>query len=219
MKPLLIAASTFLFSLSAVFAGAPSDATKAYYATLKKKDYVAAAKTFDPAALKAFRDTLSFFNDLPDEEAGDTLSMFFGEGASKASVKKMSDAEFFASFLKGSLEEMEEATGTEPGEVQVVGELPEGEDVVHVVTRNKSGVGGLKIETMEVLSFKKTADGWKALLPGEMGGLAAQLKEGLGSGGAASGAVIGGAVGGMPDDETGDDEKKEEAPKAEEKKK
>jgi hypothetical protein len=49
-----------------------------------------------------------------------------------------------------------------------------------VVTRNKVGVGELKIESMEVMSFKKTADGWKALLNGEMTGVAAQLKAAFG---------------------------------------
>jgi hypothetical protein len=200
MKTLFLAASTFLFSIASVFAGPASEAAKAYYTTLKTKDYPAAAKHFDPAALKSFREMLSFFNELPDEEAADTLSMFFGEGATKDSVKKMSDSEFFAAFLKGLMQEAEEAGGVEFGDFQVLGEVPEGEDVIHVVTRNKVGVGELKIESMEVMSFKKAGDSWKAMLNGEMSGVAAQLK----------------AAFGKPPEDAGEEEKAEEGEKAEE---
>ena len=182
MKTLFLTLSTCLFSIASVFAGPPSDAAKAYYGTLKAKDYPAAAKHFDPAALKTFREMLSFFNELPDDEATEVLAAFFGEGANKESVKKMSDTEFFAAFLKGVMEQAEEAGGVEFGDFTVLGEVPEGEDVIHVVTRNKVGVGELKIESMEVMSFKKTGDGWKALLNGEMTGVAAQLKAAFGKG-------------------------------------
>ena len=180
MKTLFLAASTFLFSIASVFAGPPSDAAKTYYETLKAKDYPAAAKHFDPAALKSFREMLSFFDALPDEEAEEVLGAFFGEGSTKETVKKLNDTEFFAKFLKGVMEQAEEAGGVEFGDFKVLGEVPEGEDVIHVVTRNKVGVGELKIESMEVMSFKKTADGWKALLNGEMTGVAAQLKAAFG---------------------------------------
>ena len=200
MKTLFLAASTFFFSIASVFAGPASEAARAYYTTLKTKDYPAAAKHFDPAALKSFREMLSFFNELPDEEAADTLSMFFGEGATKDSVKKMSDSEFFAAFLKGLMQEAEEAGGVEFGDFQVLGEVPEGEDVIHVVTRNKVGVGELKIESMEVMSFKKAGDSWKAMLNGEMSGVAAQLK----------------AAFGKPPEDAGEEEKAEEGEKAEE---
>jgi hypothetical protein len=105
MKTLFLTLAASLFSIASVFAGPPSDAAKAYYGTLKAKDYPAAAKHFDPAALKTFREMLSFFNELPDDEATEVLAAFFGEGANKESVKKMSDTEFFAAFLKGVMEQ------------------------------------------------------------------------------------------------------------------
>lgn len=176
MKTLFLSFSALALSIASVFAGPPSDAAKTYYQTLKSKDYPAAAKQFDPAALKSFREMLAFFDALPEDEAAEVLSAFFGEGSTKESVKKLSDTDFFAKFLKGVMEQAEEAGGVEFGDFQVLGEVPEGEDVIHVVTRNKVGVGELKIESMEVMSFKKTADGWKALLNGELTGVAAQLK-------------------------------------------
>ena len=181
MRLLLLAFASFLFAVAPALAdNTPSEAAKAYYETMKAKDYNGAAKLFDPEALKSFRGMLDFLTDLPDEEGAEVLVAFFGEGATKESVKKLSDSEFFASFFKGVMAQAEEEGGVDFGEVKVLGEVPEGPDVVHVVTRSKMGVGDLKIESMEVISFKKTEAGWKALLNGEMTGMAGQLKASFG---------------------------------------
>jgi len=180
MRTLLFSALTFCFSTICALSDTASKAAADYYRTLKEKDYPAAAKMFDPAALKSFRGTMLFMTELDEDQRNEVLEVFFGHGATKESVEKMSDTEFFAGFFKGVMGQAEEIGGVDFGELQVLGEVPEGADVVHVVTRNKVGVGEIKVESLEVISFKKTEAGWKALLNGEMTGMAAQLKNSFG---------------------------------------
>ncbi|WP_035608483.1 hypothetical protein [Haloferula sp. BvORR071] len=181
MKLLLFAFSSLLLTLASGFAQTtPQEMTKAYYDAQKAKDFDALAKLFDPAELKAFRTKLDFLTDLPDEDGAAVITAFFGEEATKESVKKLDDLGFFATFLKSAAGAGEDAGGTMPDDVKVVGEVKEGEDRIHVVTRCKTGAGELQVESMEVMSFKKIGDAWKAQLSGAMAALPAQVRQSFG---------------------------------------
>src|SRR5690349_21432408 len=139
-----------------------SDAAVKYYATLKRKDYEAVAAMYLPAALADFRKMMSFVTEFPEDEQDGFYASFFGADASKDAVAKMSDAQFFAAFLSAQPNGLEAGTQEGPrlGNVRVVGEVAEGANVAHVVARNKGKVGGVDIESLQVLSFTKSNGSW-----------------------------------------------------------
>lgn len=66
-------------------------------------------------------------------------------------------------------------------ESEVVGGLPEGDSLVHVVTRSRISTGGLTVDNqMDVVTCKLYEDEYKILLSAELTGLAQGLKQGMG---------------------------------------
>ncbi len=65
-------------------------------------------------------------------------------------------------------------------ESEIIGGVPEGDTLVHVVTRNKTGGMGMEIVQMEVITVKKSPDGWRLMLSGRIKGLAQQLQRSFG---------------------------------------
>jgi hypothetical protein len=168
-----------LLSSSTSFAKTPSETATDYFNVLKQKDYNRAATFFDPAALREFRQMMSFVNEIPDEGQQEFFTTFFGPEANKESIGKLSDANFFASFLGATIGLAETAGGVNFGKMEILGEVMEGKDVAHVVTRNKVSVGEVELEAMEVVSFKRIGSKWKVLMSGKIKGVASQLKAAL----------------------------------------
>lgn len=145
----------------------------AYFDALRQKDYARAAAHFDPVALREFSETTSFVNELPPALQRDFLAAFFGPSATLASVAALSDAERFAAFLRVV---MESAPGVVFQGVTVIGEVPEGEDMRHVVTRSRLSANGVELDAVEVISFRRADGKWRVLMSGKMKGLAAQVR-------------------------------------------
>ena len=179
MKIVQFVIAILLLSSSITFAKTATDTAADYFNTLKQKDYNRAATFFDPAALDEFRQMMSFVNEIPGEGQVQFFTTFFGPGASRESIGKLSDTNFFASFLRATLAQAETVGGVNFGKMEILGEVMEGKDVAHVVTRNKVSVGEIDLEAMEVVSFKRIGNEWKALLSGKIKGVASQLKAAL----------------------------------------
>lgn len=173
----------FLFSWIALLergaAQTPSELAASYFEVLQREDYKTAASYFDEAMLKEFRGMMDFLKELPDNLSQDVYPQFFGEGQTKASVAALPDVEFFARFLGGIMAQAKAFGDVLLDKMEVLGEVPEGENVVHVLTRSRAKVGEMEIEGMEVISFHRVNGKWKALLSGKMKGMAAQLKTAL----------------------------------------
>ena len=157
-----------------------SDAAVKYIDALKRKDYEAVAAMYLPAALADFRKTMSFVTQFPEDEQDGFYASFFGPDADKESVAKLSDAQFFARFLAARGLEAGAQDGVAPGDAKVLGEVAEGANVAHVVTRSKGKVGEADIEQLQVLSFTKSNGAWRAMLSGELKAIPQQLRAALG---------------------------------------
>ena len=171
-----------LLCAQAAYSQTASDAAVKYFNKLKSKDYEAAAAMFFPPALAEFRKKMGFMSEIPDDEREGIYATFFGPDADKDTVAKLSDAQFFAAFLGSVIDQAEAQAQTEPQlrDVQVLGEVPEGPKVRHVVTRSKMKAGELEVESMEVVSFTNNNGVWQATLSGQMKGLPQQLRAALG---------------------------------------
>jgi len=81
------------------------------------------------------REMLSFLSDLPDEVAPQILARFFGSGTTKETFKTMSDKDFFSSFFKWVMTQANQLGGIQFKQVDILGTVPEGENLRHVLTR------------------------------------------------------------------------------------
>ncbi len=176
MKTIVTLLAGVLLLSSAVHAADPEALSKAYFTMLSQQQWDEIAKLYDPASLNEFREMMSFLVEVPDDAAPRVLGSFFGSGATKTSVKALSDEAFFARFLGGVM-----AQGARQGEldfrkIDVLGTVIESDMLQHVVIRTHIGVGDMDLEAMEVISFKKQGDRWGLLMQGKIKGLAQRIK-------------------------------------------
>jgi hypothetical protein len=179
MKIFRIAFAVLLLSSGLVYGATAPETTAAFYEQLRKGDFEAAAGYFDPPALTEFRQSLNIINDAPPVAQAQFRQAFFGEGATAESIAKLSDADFFSSFLRTALAQAKALGKANFDKIDILGEVMEGPDVAHVVVRNRVSVGEMEVEGMEVVSCKKRGDEWKLLVSTQMQGLANQLRAAL----------------------------------------
>lgn len=164
---------------SAAPAATPEELSRQYFQLLKGQRWSEIARLYDGSALADFRDMLSFLQELPDENASQALETFFGQGASRASVAALSDQEFFAGFFRGVMGQAARLGQLDFKRVDILGSVPEGTTVCHVVGRIHVGVGEITMESMEVISFRNNGDTWGILLQGKIKGMAQQIRKAL----------------------------------------
>ncbi len=172
--------SLFIFSYN-LFAQTPEEISKSYFELLQKNNWDEIAKLYDAQTLKEFRKMMSFLQDIDNNEACDQVrQVFFGPTVTKEAITKMTDQQFFFNLLQGIMKQAAQAGTLSFEKVDILGSIKEGEDVVHVVTRNYIGVGEMKMENMEVISYKKAGESWKILLSGKIKGMAQRIKKVIG---------------------------------------
>jgi len=181
MKIFRMTFAVLLLSSGLVYGATAPETTAAFYAQLQKGDFEAAAGYFDPPALTEFRQSLNIINDAPPAAQQQFREAFFGAGATAESIAKMSDRQFFASFLRSAITQAEALGRVNFDDLEILGEVMEGPDVAHVVTRNQVTVGDVEVEGMEVVSCKKRGEEWKLLVSTQMKGLANQIRSALAS--------------------------------------
>lgn len=166
-------------SVTCAYGQGASEMVAEYFDVLQSQDYEKAATYFDPTALREFRQMLEFISEIPAAEQENILQAFFGPSASQESVSKLSDSDFFGSFLRAIMAQASAAGEVNFDGLEILGEVAEGQDLLHVVTRNKVSVGEIEVEAMEVISLRKAGDSWRLLLSGKMKGMASQLRAAL----------------------------------------
>lgn len=164
----------------------PEQVAREAYARMQAADWVGAAEIFDPEALKRFRELLAPVFDVASgagkEKAGQAqgsestgafmLWVLFAPATSVEEIKALSDREVFARIMANT---MSLASAELEGQ-QVIGSVPEGTEMVHVVTRNVAKVETLSMTKVEAITLRRTALGWRLALTGDLEGLAETLQ-------------------------------------------
>lgn len=165
----------------------PEQVAREAYRRMQTADWVAAAETFDPAALKRFRELLLPVLDAvgvsgKDPPAGkkqDSASagelmlwVLFAPATSVEEIKALSDREVFARIMANT---MSLASAKLEGQ-DVIGSVAEGSDMVHVVTRNVAKVETMTMTKVEAITLHRTPQGWRLALTGDLEGLAETLQ-------------------------------------------
>jgi hypothetical protein len=171
-------AAALLLCGQAAYSQSASDAARNLLDAMKRKDYAAASAMYSPQALAEFRGMMGFLSEFPEEVEAGLYGGLFGPEVTPETIAKMSDTEYFAGFLTAVFSNIEDRiqAGIEFGDLQVLGEVAEGPNVAHVVTRTRAKVGEIEVEAMEVVSFTKASGAWQALMSGEIKGIPQQLR-------------------------------------------
>lgn len=172
----------------------PEQVAREAYRRMQTADWVAAAETFDPAALKRFRELLLPVLDAvgvpgkdlagkkqgnPQDKEQDNASagalmlwVLFAPATSVEEIKALSDREVFARIMANT---MSLASAKLEGQ-DVIGSVAEGSDMVHVVTRNVAKVEAMTMTKVEAITLHRTPHGWRLALTGDLEGLAETLQ-------------------------------------------
>lgn len=168
----------------------PEQVAREAYRRMQTADWVAAAETFDPAALKRFRELLlpvldavgGAGKDAADKQQGNgqdsasagalMLWVLFAPATSVEEIKALSDREVFARIMANT---MSLASAKLEGQ-DVIGSVAEGSDMVHVVTRNVAKVETMTMTKVEAITLHRTPLGWRLALTGDLEGLAETLQ-------------------------------------------
>jgi hypothetical protein len=171
-----------IFMSDSAYAKSVSETAKEFYDLLKKENYSAAAEYYEPAALSEFRELMSFENEIPDGMRKIYYQTFFTPALTDDSVSNLSDLDFFASFWRGILTS-ESFTGSETfsgatkyDDVEILGVVMEGENLAHVVIRNRTSIAKHNVESVEVTTFGKIGSQWKLKLSGKVKIIALTLR-------------------------------------------
>ncbi len=173
MKYLLLAVLLFT-SLS--WGETSTERAKIYFSAIESRDFSAAAGHFDPDHLREFRHMMEFYKEIPPEVQIQLIQALFGADQTVESLDKISDVEFFAGVFNFIMRQVDAAGGLNFDGVEILGEVKEGDDISHLVTRSRVSVGKIEMEAMEVISLKKSREGWRVLMSGKIKGLPDQLK-------------------------------------------
>jgi hypothetical protein len=161
----------------------PEQVAHEAYTRMQAADWVAAAETFDPAALKRFRELLLPVLDAAGKDQANKgqgtepdgalmLWVLFAPAKSVVEIKALSDREVFARIMANTVSL---ASAKLEGQ-QVIGSVAEGADMVHVVTRNVAKVDTMIMTKVEAITLHRTAQGWRLALTGDLEGLAEALQ-------------------------------------------
>jgi hypothetical protein len=153
-----------------------SETANDYYTLLKQKNYNSAAGYYDPVALSEFRQLMSFVNAIPDAKRQVFFQVFFEPDLTDNSIRTLSDSDYFASFLRGVLGSEIFSESMNYDDVEILGEVVEGEDIAHVVTRNKYLFKDQDVESVEVSTFKKVDGEWRVQMSGKLKGIALAIR-------------------------------------------
>ena len=165
-----------VFATAPAYAKSASETAKEFYNLLKQNNYSAAAEYYDPAALREFRKLMSFENEIPDERRKIYFKTFFVPALTEDSISTLSDHDFFVSFWRGILTSERFSGEIKFDDVKILGVVMEGEDLAHVVIRNRISVAEHEVESVEVTTFGKFGSQWKVKMSGKLKVIALTLR-------------------------------------------
>jgi hypothetical protein len=137
------------------------------------------AKEMHPEALKSFKTAILDVMDSAEKAGreGELLSLF-KDVTAVSDLRNLDDAAFFASFYEGVIKMQPRIRDSMKGmTIEVIGNVKEGTDMLHVVYRGTVNSGDLKVSQLSVMSLKASGERWGMLLTSDLEVLAATLKK------------------------------------------
>lgn len=141
------------------------------YARMRAGEWDRAAETFDPAALKQFREMIAPI--LEGTMGEGMIGMFYGAGKTADDIRRMNDTAFFAGFMRNVAGGVAASLKGQ----EILGSVPEGADRIHLVTRASVEAMDIRMTQMEVVTMNRTPQGWRLALSGKFDGMAQAMRK------------------------------------------
>lgn len=156
----------------AAAAEAPRAVAGRILGALATRNSSAFAADMHPDALAAFKAGMTqvLRRATSDEDKAEAVKFFQGVG-SFDQILALSPARFFQSYMGGVFMRMRQA-GDVKVTYNILGEVPEGAQQVHVIYRGRVVAGERSASDVSILTLQRTTAGWKALLTDELRSLA-----------------------------------------------
>lgn len=178
-KAAISAALTLTLILPALAQSAetPESVAKAYFAAMKAGDWAKCAGYMHPEALASMK--RSFGAVVKSDKSERTARDIFGLNGN-ADFEKLSDATVFErlmDFIASAVPELKTALASSTN--NVLGQVGEGQELVHIVYRTLLKLGQGEVSQVELISLKKSGTAWRALLTADMEELFEKFAEGM----------------------------------------
>lgn len=165
-----------LLLTTAVNAASPQDMTAQYYRYIANNQWDEIAGMLHETALHDFKSKLlPLLQTTSSSGKNGLLQKMFGKGATFADAEKAADKVFFVN-LVGNAAGLIRSSGIKNTQTVIIGNVAENDNVVHVLVRENYMLGDMALTNMEVLSFKKSGNGWSMLLSGKILGMVQTLQ-------------------------------------------
>jgi hypothetical protein len=165
-----VAAALCAAALPAAGQETPEQVVERYYETFRSGDYAANAAMMDPDALEELKSTVAQLVETVGDEGGDELRTTFGVG-SAAELRALAPEALYERMLRATLGDEEMRDILQQAEIRVLGHVPEGEDVAHVVYRMRVSFGGVEVNQVQIAPVRRTPAGWRVMLTGSLAGM------------------------------------------------
>jgi hypothetical protein len=93
-----------------------------------------------------------------------------------AEALALSDTAVFAGLMQATTQQPGVAEAMRTAAIQVLGQVKEGADTVHVVYRMSMTVNNIPVTKMDVMTVGRSTHGWRGLLKGDVRALASSLR-------------------------------------------
>jgi len=135
-------------------------------------------KLMHPTAVADFKKMMMGIIEMAHKRGeAEELQELFG-GGTPEELSKLDDFEFFATFYKNVLAEQPDFKAMAKGaKTTILGHVMEGKDVAHVVHRMTVTTEDLALKKMDVISLRRTKDGWGMLLKSDIEGMIQNLEQ------------------------------------------
>lgn len=171
----VLTAITLLSSSALADTSTPEVLAAKTSAFAKKGDWASYANLMHPEALSSLK---KIFRPIAKaDESGQVLRRLFGV-QSLDRYDSMADTAIFQALMSNLTRNFPGfADAMQSHETDVIGSVPEGKDLVHVVYRFGAKTEGMTISKTSVITFRQHNGQWRALLTGNIEGLAARLSQ------------------------------------------
>lgn len=156
----------------------PEDAARAAMIAMREARFDDYAQLLHPEAAAQFKEMMlpALAAASAEGEEADLLALFNVESSQE--LEEMDSKEYFSRFLRGLVEMRPGFKDMLAGsELEVLGHVPEGETMAHVVFRGTMTVEDVTFTKTSVMTLKKADAGWLMMLNAEFEGLATQLRQ------------------------------------------
>jgi hypothetical protein len=157
----------------------PEAVTRRYFQALQQRGLVASVEYLHPEEMRAFKDMMMPIVQMEAQmKESEFRTALFGAGATVAMVESSDPEVFVRRFM--SMDAVKQAFGgINFARLEVLGTVPEGAAIMHVLVRSHMRTQGMDVSSTSVVSLRSHDGSWKMMLNDRIRGMASAFRAAL----------------------------------------